>query len=324
MFGGILHLLKIPFTGLFIGSAAVIYICLLARNSKSSSAILRATLIVLLVKAFVSPYTPITAYFAVTVQGILGYFLFSIKGFEKPIAPIFGLIAITLSGLQKVILLTLLFGNTLWKSIDEFALFVLRQFNLSQNLPASISMIIIGIYLALHMSAGFFAGIISLRIPGWFKNNRFETPSIISNYETDTDIFKKKNSKRKKSWWNKKSGLAIIVFGITLVIMSFVFPQFGKNKAVEIIIMFARSIIITLIWFYLLSPLILKWFKKFVGKKQSGYSTEINAVINLFPSFKNITAYVYEQVKSEPILKRIKKFALMWFVLMLSENPGIK
>ena len=46
--------------------------------------IIKSTLIVLLVKLLVSPHTPLTAYFAVTIQGILGYFLFlpKIRGQE--------------------------------------------------------------------------------------------------------------------------------------------------------------------------------------------------------------------------------------------------
>ncbi|MFH1198010.1 MAG: hypothetical protein V1720_20070 [bacterium] len=322
--GGISHLLRIPLTGLFIGSAAVIYISLIAQNSRNKSEILKATLIVILVKAFVSPYTPITAYFAVTVQGILGYLFFSISGFKKITAPIFGMAAITLSGFQKIIILTLLFGNTLWKSIDEFTFFVLKQFNFSDELPAGLSLIIIGIYLSLHMAAGLIAGVLSLRIPHWFNSRQISNGLILSNYENSLDIFNQKKFNKKERWWNKKSGLAIIVFGIVFVALSFIYPQLGKNKAFDVLIMFARSIIITLVWFYLLSPLIIKWFKKFVSRKQYNYATEMNAVIELFPSFKNITAYVFNLVKNEKGLSRIKKFISTWFVLMLTKEPDLK
>jgi len=56
-FGGILHALTIPLRGLFISSAAVLFISLIALFSKNSKEILKATLIVVLIKAVVSPHS---------------------------------------------------------------------------------------------------------------------------------------------------------------------------------------------------------------------------------------------------------------------------
>ncbi|MGB5288359.1 MAG: hypothetical protein WBN42_07680, partial [Ignavibacteriaceae bacterium] len=54
-FGGILHALTIPLRGLFISSAAVLFISLIALFAKSNKDILKATIIVILIKAVVSP-----------------------------------------------------------------------------------------------------------------------------------------------------------------------------------------------------------------------------------------------------------------------------
>mgnify|MGYP001612530994 FL=1 len=143
-FGGILHALKIPFTGLFLGSAAVIFISLIAHYSRDKSAILRATLIVVLVKAFVSPYSPLTAYFAVALQGTLGYLFFSTIKYERMAALLLGFFSLFFSALQKLILLTLLFGTGLWNSIDLFVYFVLSQIQvLHHSQSFSFSLVII-------------------------------------------------------------------------------------------------------------------------------------------------------------------------------------
>ena len=118
--GGILHTLSIPFRGIFISSSAVLFITLIALFSKSKKGILKSTLIVLLIKALVSPYTPLTAYFAVTIQGLLGYILFFSNSFFKLSAFLLGLFTLLFSGMQKIIVLTLVFGNTLWKSLNIF------------------------------------------------------------------------------------------------------------------------------------------------------------------------------------------------------------
>jgi chromate transport protein ChrA len=78
-FGGILHALAIPFRGLFIASAAVLFISMIGLFGKSNREILKATLIVILIKAVVSPHSPLTAYLAVSLQGLLGFLFFSIK-----------------------------------------------------------------------------------------------------------------------------------------------------------------------------------------------------------------------------------------------------
>jgi hypothetical protein len=57
--GGVLHALRIPFTGLFIGGAAVIFLSLIAHFSSRKTAIIQSTLVVILIKGIVSPYTPL-------------------------------------------------------------------------------------------------------------------------------------------------------------------------------------------------------------------------------------------------------------------------
>lgn len=71
-FGGILHALKIPMRGIFLNAAAVLFISMIAYFSKNSKEILKSTLAVILIKASVSPHSPLTAYFAVAVQGLIG------------------------------------------------------------------------------------------------------------------------------------------------------------------------------------------------------------------------------------------------------------
>ena len=127
-FGGILHALAVPFRGILINSAAVLFICLIALFSKSSKEILKSTLIVMLIKALVSPHTPLTAYFAVTIQGLLGYLLFLSKSFFRISALLLGIFTLFFSGIQKIVVLTLVFGNTLWKSVNIFIKQISKEF----------------------------------------------------------------------------------------------------------------------------------------------------------------------------------------------------
>src|SRR5688500_16642386 len=75
--GGILHGLHLPVTGLVVGSIAVCCLALLSQVSEYRSDILKATILVMAVKALLSPFSPPMAYFAVFSQGFLAAILFN-------------------------------------------------------------------------------------------------------------------------------------------------------------------------------------------------------------------------------------------------------
>ncbi len=317
-FGGILHALKIPFTGLFLGSAAVIFITLIAHYSRSKSAILRATLIVVLVKAFVSPYSPLTAYFAVALQGIMGYLFFSAIKYERVAALLLGFFTLFFSALQKLILLTILFGTGLWDSIDLFVDFVLSQtMILPHSQSLSFSLIIIALYSGLHVAVGIYVGIKSSFIPKWveMKSQSFERLGI--DFQTSADSLTDKKKQKKKGWWKRSSGITLFAFLIALMLLSYFFPQLGKNKAYDILFMILRSIVITIIWFSVLSPFILKYFKIFIEKNKFKHASEINDVTTLFPSFNRIINFCWKASASFKGIKRIGKFLSYSFALLL-------
>ncbi len=116
--GGLLHAIKIPFTGLFIGGSAVIFITLIAFFNSERGTILKATLIVMMVKAIVSPHSPINAYLAVAFQGIIGEMLFLLIPSKNIAALLLGFLSLLESALQKLLVITIVFGQNVWEAID--------------------------------------------------------------------------------------------------------------------------------------------------------------------------------------------------------------
>ena len=152
-FGGILHALTIPLRGLFISSAAVLFISLIALFSKSSKEILKATLIVILIKALVSPHSPLIAYLAVSLRGVLGFLFFSAKKFYRLSALLLGLLVLFFSGIQKIVVLTILFGNMLWESLDLFIDQVSAEIFRVNHPNLNYGYIPIAAYVLLHLAA---------------------------------------------------------------------------------------------------------------------------------------------------------------------------
>jgi hypothetical protein len=315
--GGILHALTIPFRGLFISGAAVLFISLIALFSKSSKDILKSTLIVIFIKALISPHTPLTAYFAVCLQGLLGYLLFYSKHFYRASALLLGILALFFSGMQKLVLLTVLFGETLWRSTDFFIIQVANEFfKLGIQNDTHFSYLLIGIYVSIHLLAGVFIGFYAGRLPQKIKYYYSQIPKIIlDDYENDT-LFENKKRK-KKSWLFRPSGIILIIASIIVLIFSYIFPAKTNIAAVEILIMLIRSIVLTFIWYSLLVPILKKIFQKYSLNKRTIYIKEIDEVIKLFPQFRKVVSYCWNESITKKGIKRIQYFLSTSFYFLL-------
>jgi len=167
--GGILHAVKLPFTGMLIASLAVMLITLIHQFSDSGGQkILKALVIVLVIKASVSPHSPVMAYFAVCFQGLFGALIFSIIKNVRIAAFLIGVVALFESSLQKLINLTVLFGKSIWEAFDLFIEYVVAQFGFTIDAyyDPSIWLIImyVGMYMLTGIAVGLYAGVLPKRI----------------------------------------------------------------------------------------------------------------------------------------------------------------
>lgn len=327
-FGGILHILKIPFAGIFIGGAAVIFISLIGRYSNDKSAILRSTLLVILVKAVVSPYSPLASYLAIAMQGFIGYILFSYIKNVKVSTVLLGFLSLFLSSLQKLFVLTILFGFTLWEAIDSFVYYIAYQLHIYQYFATfSISIFMIILYCGIHISAGIYIGIKAYSIPEWLEKRTDLVYPLYSSFYYSMDRFKNKKKKKPRLyWWQKPSGIIILILSILFVFLSYYSREFylltilSKTLYYDIILMLVRSLLITFIWFSIISPFIQNYFNKFLDKNKFNYAPEINKITALFPSIKRIINYAWFMSDKHIGLGRIKIFLADSVALLLTAD----
>lgn len=318
--GGILHALTIPLRGVFINAAAVLFISLIALFSKSSKEILKSTIIVILIKALVSPHSPLTSYLAVSIQGLIGYLLFYNKNFFRTSALLLGIITLFFSGIQKIVVLTILFGNNLWKSVDIFLKQIANEF-LSLGLHPDINygFLLISIYVFVHIVAGVIVGLFAGSLPKKLE----EYSEKIKTIKFDESYFespKKDKERKKKSWLFRPTGIIIITILLAVLIFSYFNPYKSDIASVEIIIMLIRSIVLTVLWYALIAPLVRRMFQKFISGKKSLYAAEIDEVLNLFPHFKKIVGLTWKQSQNLKGLSRIKYFlSTTFYYLLLSK-----
>jgi hypothetical protein len=101
--GGMMFALHIPLTGFFVGGFAIILIGLIAFYSGNDfRQIVKATVLVLIIKAMASPHAPPPAYLAVAFQGLTGAVLFSCIRNYKVAAMLLAILAMAESSLQKI------------------------------------------------------------------------------------------------------------------------------------------------------------------------------------------------------------------------------
>lgn len=314
--GGVLHLLKIPFVGLLIGGVSALLISLLASIQVKRGTIIKALLIVVSVKAFVAPYAPLNSYLALILQGFIGEALFYSKRFYSVSAILLAIITALLGAFQKILVLTLLFGMNLWLAIDSFMNSVVKQCAPSGQADIKFSYIIVGVYVLLHLLGGIFFGLIAMRIPRWIKEKK-EFIEINPVVETVVEV-KSGDKRKKKLWYRRKSGIIFLSISTVIIILSYLLPGLGNGLGSQMIIMILRSLLITFFWFYLIAPLVIKLFMKFINRSKMKYSEDVNKVIEILPNLKAVVKSSFSKSGSYKGLKRIKEFisSVLAFVIL--------
>ncbi len=316
-FGGILHGLHLPVTGLFIGGLSVIVISLIGYYAENSKAIIKSMLIAASVKFVVAPYTPLNAYVALFIQGGFGFLLFR-KGFSyKTAAFSLAIITLLISSLQRIIVYTIVFGFTLWDSLNIFYDFVLVQLNIDKTFLGTVnfSWAIIIFYVFLHLIAGIFIGLFSAKLPEkleTFRNTNL--PKLQKKIFPEQETIKKK---KRKSFIKKPSVQIILAVSLILIVLSYTVPGIGKNEAEKIGIMLIRVLAILTVWYLLVLPIVTKYLRRLLNKTKLKYGEEIEIIILEFPEFKQLALNSWELTKGNGIATRIKGFFFYIFAYLI-------
>jgi hypothetical protein len=318
--GGIMHALQIPFTGLLVGGMAVIMICLIAQFSEHSyKQILKSVVIVLIVKAMAAPFTPVTAYIAVSFQALLGFAFFSLLSINYFSIVLLSVIAMLESAIQKLLVLTLFFGQSMWKAMDNMVAFAGMQLGYTVS---NGSRWIVAVYLFIYLAGGFFIAWLAYSTIKNFDtgNIRFalKESSVISINDVNTIGPVKKN--RYKIFWMML--LIMILLSVTL----YFFAADKSQGWVEVLKTITWTFSALLIWFVLLGPLFTKGIQKLLKKKESRYSDELARTLSFLPVLRKITALAWQQSKIHTGFKRWRFFftALIYASLTWSESTVVE
>jgi len=285
--GGILHAFRLPLTGLVIGGTAVILITLIAHFAEKPREILRATIIVLIIKALVSPHSPIGAYVAVGFQGVAGWLIYSLArpGYATTLP--FALIAMVESAIQKLLMLVLFFGKSLWTAVDSWGAWVIRKYfpgHIEESL--SLSWTLVAGYVGVYIVGGILVGLLAARVPKAIAKhlddlaNQPITFSMDSIYkEVSTPLTKGNKKQRRLFWW---IGIAIAL-GVSIY-----FSNTTNNALTSALLYLVRTLSIVAVWYFLAGPWLANLFRKWLLGKSSHYANELEEVMEVLPQLKQV------------------------------------
>lgn len=301
--GGLLHAIKIPFSGLFLGSFAVIIVTYFAHtHTNRFSAIIKATFLVVLIKAIVSPHSPPMAYVAVLFQGVLGAIIYGAFGVNRLAAISFGAIALLESAFQKILTLTIIFGEGLWESIQQF--FDGMQNKLHAEWIADLPWLFLILYGAVYFFIGIIAGSMAVKLPQKVFYNAKSLQNVNLNQDTESIPLKKR--KKKRIW---------LIVGL-LLFSSIVFLVSGSyNQALYIVL---RTLAAVIFFLFVFNPFFKYVMKKWVAKQKSNKEQKLNSIMDMMPSIRNNVSLAQQLSASEKSFwKRGKSFIINWLTLSL-------
>jgi len=305
--GGLLFGLGLPVTGFLVGGFAVILIGLIAwYSNRSYKDILRATLLVLMVKAAVSPHSPPPAYLAVLFQGFAGALLYSSIRSYKVASIVFAIVAMAESALQKILIVTVIFGENIWKAIDTAA---------RQLLPVGtthFSWWLIAFYLMLYISWGFVVGKLTARLPELIHRNAF---SVMEQYQREKYRFEmlpvKEKSKAAK--YLKWAWLSALLLFIVLVF----YTTHGPDQP-GIVYILLRTVAAVLLLFFVLQPLVNRLLKNWLQKKSRPAAASIRETMLQLPALKALVQPAYRMARlNHSAYGSFKQFILIMIVVSL-------
>jgi len=279
LLGSIIFTFKIPVSGLVIGSCAVVCISLLAWYVPAKGAIIKATLIVAIFKMMLSPQAPPPAYIAVFFQGLMGELIFWNRKYFRMFCLVLALLAMVESAFQRILSITILYGNDFWTAVNSF----MKKLTGSEQLT-DYSFFIILWYVLLHIVAGILVGLWAGFLPQRIQHmSALQKKYSVETVNTTINIPERK----------RKKTIRLILFIIWIAFLAIYIQSFFKIgtallPSTMILRILIRSVIIVLTWYFLISPVLKQLLHKWLQRKKQQSAEQVQEVLNLLPSTQGL------------------------------------
>ena len=220
--GGVLHAIQFPFTGLLVGGFAIVLISLIAYFSDNKwETIFRSLLVVLIIKLAVSPHSPPTSYLAVSFQAFMSALIFSKLRINMWSTMLLGVTTLVESAIQKILVVWIVYGSSLWSAIDGFSGYVIQNMGMFGEFFSS--HVLISVYLWLYAILGLVVGYMIYDIIQYMDYNQGNVKYQIQAIEFEENLGE---LRKRRGLWKQW-----ILFGtfFALIATYYFFVKDGKS-----------------------------------------------------------------------------------------------
>ncbi|MGD9612592.1 MAG: hypothetical protein AB7V22_06780 [Kiritimatiellia bacterium] len=312
--GGMIHALRVPFTGIVVGSTAVVLIALIAFFAeRQARAILKAMVIVLLIKAAASPHTPLPAYASVAFQGLAGAALFALLPSVRLGALLLGLLALWQGAVQKLLVMTILYGRSLWDSVDAVGRWILEKMGGGPGEWSPTGWFLVfylGYYTVAGLVTGWLAGAIPGEIETALQHPRPRPAADLGAVPALPALF------ARKRWWQRTPFKAGVVLAALLLATAWLHPGAeGWGRGLRI---FVRAAVVLAVWLWVVRPLGLALFRRFRRREQGVYGADVTRALAQLPVLRQAAGAAWRHSRAVPGFRRWKCFLVELIVLALA------
>lgn len=317
--GGFIHALRVPFTGVVIGSTAVVLIALIAFFAERPvKALLKATVVVLLVKAAASPHTPLPAYVAVAFQGLAGALLFGLLPSLRLGALLLGVLALWQGAVQKLVVMSLFYGRSLWDSVDAVGRWILEKMGSGPGELSPTGWFLV-VYLGYYTLAGLTTGWLAGAIPGEI-GRALNRPRPGPRMSAGAPPVPPRISARKR-WWQRTPFRAGAVLALLLLTTTWQAPgPGGWSQGLRVVV---RVLIVLALWLGVLRPLGRALFRRFRRHEQAAYGADVARVMAQLPGLRQIAVQAWRDSGDVAGFRRWKRFLVELILLALAGDSAV-
>lgn len=310
--GGMMFALHIPLTGFFVGGFAIILIGLIAFYSDNDfKQIIKATVLVLIIKAIASPHAPPPAYLAVAFQGVTGAVLFSFIRNYKFAAILLAMLAMAESSLQKIIVTTLIYGKSIWIALDKSIEGLSKDFSIHSEVRFSYW--IMGSYVLIHIVWSILLGVFSGRLPQLIHKH---APAILDIYQNSATGYD--NADQQLSTQRKNKSMRWLSFVLILLFVVIVFLVSGMYAHYKILYVIVRGVAAVLLLFFVLRPIMTLAIQYWLKKQHRETKREAMEVMALMPGLKSFVKPSWQMANTNRgSMGRLRYFILSMIILTL-------
>ena len=332
--GGALHAFRLPLTGLLVGSSAVILLALLAEAARRDGqpirrTLLTATAVVLSVKAAASPHSPVGAYLAVAFQGGLAALVLPILG--RSAGPlVLGVVALAESAVQRVLVMTVLFGAAFWDAVDALVALAIRQIGPlvgGADSLGSASVWLVGVYVGLHVAMGAVAGVLAARLArrAFHASRQPEAIALASQARGQTEARLARQGGRSRSWWTRPVVHRLIL--VVLLLGAYAVLGLAADTARPLAaaaVALGRAVVLVGLWMVLAAPLLMRLVHRWA--RGSAHGTEVARAADQLPELAALARLTWQRTLGRGVMRPVAFAALVTAAALASpaSNPSAR